>query len=74
MSACRGCGKESTTDLEVVKDEAVVVTASLCDACYQEAIDGFKECQRQFQFLVDNGVSRERANEIMIERIDKGLA
>lgn len=44
----------------------------LCVECYDRDYARALELRRQFQFLLDNGVSRERANEIMIKRIDNG--
>lgn len=69
MSPCSKCGEptERVIELEMNGD---VAEFPLCDGCEDGALKRFREAQRQFQFLIDNGVSRARANAIMIRRIE----
>lgn len=70
MKACQKCGEptELTLKMRIIGED---VDVPLCEDCEDESLKGFRECQRQFQFLIDNGVSNERANAIMIRRIDE---
>jgi hypothetical protein len=43
----------------------------LCEGCEALFKSKLEARRQQFEFLVSNGVSRERANEIMISRIDR---
>lgn len=43
----------------------------LCPACLSVAEAKFAEFQRQFQELLDLGVNRALANEVMIDRSDR---
>lgn len=69
---CR-CGAETEHSVDVVQSGVVTSTHIICEPCFERAMEGYREAQRQFRFLVDNGVSSERANEIMVERIKRGV-
>lgn len=71
MNACRKCGSTETRVVEIVKNDEVVAEGELCDGCFGKALDGAAKLRRQFEMLLANGVSRERANEIMIARIQR---
>ena len=42
----------------------------MCLPCFEVDHADFMEWRRQFEFLIDSGVPRDRANAIMIARIN----
>ena len=70
MTICSICGGEVTTP-------HVVTTTGLLEGewgCHESCFDGFmvefEEKRAQLQELIDSGVPRDNANEIMIARMD----
>ena len=68
LLACRACGAETSEMVEFVG--LIEATVSMCDACYDKAVDEFAERRRQFEELIAGGMTREQANAVMIARID----
>ena len=69
MSApCLKCGAATEHRVEFIG--ALDAEVFMCIGCFEPAIAKFQEHRRQFQELIDAGVPRDRANAIMIERID----
>jgi hypothetical protein len=52
-------------------DGLLACSVLLCVSCFDAEMIGFRELQRQFQELIDAGVSRKDANLTMIARIDQ---
>lgn len=68
---CLKCG--TATDQRVDFGGLVEASVFACPRCREEAMLDFEERRRQFQELIDAGVSRGAANMIMIGRIDQAL-
>lgn len=69
MSApCLKCG--TATEHRVEFTGALDAEVVMCVSCFDPALAEFQERRRQFQELIDAGVPRDRANAIMIERIE----
>lgn len=66
---CR-CGSRHARPVEVNHAGQTVALGHLCATCLYRAESEFIELQSQFQELLSLGVSRELANEVMIERIN----
>jgi hypothetical protein len=48
----------------------IVARGVVCDPCWATTTAEAAELQRQFEALLDLGVNRDLANEVMIARID----
>lgn len=68
IAPCLKCGTPTEHHIELTG--ALAAEVFMCDGCFTPAMAGFEECRRQFQELLDAGVPRDRANAIMIERIE----
>lgn len=66
---CIKCG-ESGVEIVIERDDEMVASNFMCDGCFGAAMEDFAVKRRQFEMLLANGVSRKRANEIMIERME----
>jgi hypothetical protein len=65
---CCKCGRDTGHTVELTR--IVSAIRPLCEPCFDVAMEGFREHQRQFEELLAAGVSRHEANRIMIARID----
>ena len=66
---CIKCGNET---LDTISFSGLLdATVFACNSCLELNYLEFKERQRQFQELIDAGVSRSSANMIMISCIDE---
>jgi hypothetical protein len=68
MEPCRSCGAE--TESSVTLTGLVEVVAPMCEPCFEKAMRELADHRRMFELMIENGVSREQANRIMIKRID----
>jgi hypothetical protein len=69
MSApCLKCG--APTESRVEFTGLLEGDIFMCDACSTPAMDELDEHRRQFEELLAAGVPRDRANAIMIDRIE----
>lgn len=66
---CPKCGSTESTAV-VFRFEETSALHVVCAPCHEREHEEFRDLQRQFEFLIRNGVSRSRANAIMIRRID----
>ena len=67
---CKGNDKRTVTfDF----GDGETATHVVCAPCFDIAEARIVAHRQQFEFLLANGVSRAKANEIMIRRIDRGL-
>lgn len=66
---CRRCG-EPGFETVIAVDGAEMARGILCDPCMTTMIAAAEENRGIFQELLASGVSRERANELMIARLD----
>ena len=69
-AACRSCGGTERIDVTFAFPEGGESTHTCCRPCHLVEMAQFEDRRRQFEFLLANGVSRKRANWIMIKRID----
>ncbi len=67
IGACLNC--DTITQLVVQMDEET--HAHICAGCRATLESKLHELNRQFTFLLTNGVSRPRANKIMEQRINR---
>lgn len=67
-TACIKCGAPLDLELDV---DGHIVLAPECKACLGPTLIEYAELQRQFKFLVDNGLTKVQANRIMCKRIEK---
>jgi hypothetical protein len=71
---CHECGSINCRKIEVVSHgngPEIKIEEHLCEACFTKAIEQYQELQRQFQELLDLGVNRALANEVMLDRIER---
>jgi hypothetical protein len=70
---CAQCGSLNCRLVEGVStaDDVVKISGHLCEPCLYAAKAQAKEFQRQFDDMLGLGVSRELANEVMIDRVDR---
>lgn len=69
MSApCLKCG--TPTDRRIEFTGLLVGEIFMCGGCFEPAFAEITEHRRQFELLLANGVPRDRANAIMIDRIE----
>lgn len=73
MSECQHCGEQTEHRVTFDFGEGDPIEAVLCEPCLAEAQRGIEPWHRRFELLLANGVSRERANEILIAMMDKGM-
>lgn len=73
MKYCHVCA-EPGKSIDIAAGESVVVSGSLCDPCFDQAMVEFRELQREFASLIEAGVSNEMANQIMIAKLDSKQA
>jgi len=66
---CLKCGAD--TDQRIEFGGLMEVSVFMCGKCRDDGMVDFEERRRQFQKLIDAGVSRPTANMIMIGRIDQ---
>jgi hypothetical protein len=66
---CLKCG--APTDQRIEFGGLMEVAVFMCEQCKDDDMIEFEERRRQFQELIDAGVSRRVANMIMIGRIDQ---
>lgn len=73
IGLCMSCNRVTThtTSFGFYDSDASAVTLHHCAECAEREIGEFLQLRRQFEFLRANGVSRERANEIMCERVER---
>ena len=69
MIPCKDCGAPAE-ERSAAQDGEVFASAFQCDRCWQRDLSGFRAAQAEFQELIDAGVDRKAANEIMIDRIE----
>jgi hypothetical protein len=65
---CLKCGEPGKL-IEVTMDDQVICSHFSCQRCFNEAFADLEENRRQFQELLDAGVSNAEANRTMIARI-----
>lgn len=69
MSApCLKCGAQTSERVEFAG--LLEVAVFMCDACFMVAIAEMDVLRHQFDELIAAGVPRDRANAIMIDRIE----
>lgn len=68
---CRKCGKWTKHKVELASNDVPVLVGRLCNACFEDALDRLYELRKEFEALLAEGIDRERANEIMIDRIEE---
>ena len=69
MSApCVKCGVDTEHVVELTG--MIIAGRPMCGGCFSESLVDLDKLGRQFQFLINNGVSRKRANELIIKRIE----
>lgn len=66
---CLKCGSDTESRVEFTG--LLDADVFMCDPCFLAAMAGFEEHRRQFDELIEAGVPRDRANAIMIDRIEK---
>lgn len=66
-SRCADPGRE----IAITRDGVVELTITACDNCLAKARSELAALEVQFQALLQAGVSREQANEIMIAKIEE---
>lgn len=67
--SCIRCAAEGR-EIELTRNDEPIGVGVLCDSCFGKALERYYELQRQFNELIAAGVSNEKANEIMIARIE----
>jgi hypothetical protein len=72
--ACRKCGVDIAKPVDIVLNEEVLLSADMCFACLDAAIEEAKYWDSQFRGLISAGVSNEDANNQIIKRIDAHFA
>lgn len=65
---CLKCGSPTSHTVEL--NGLLDGTVFMCLPCFEADHADFMERRRQFEFLIDSGVPRDRANAIMIARIN----
>lgn len=69
VSAICGCGRDAG-QVDVQRDGATIVTGWMCDGCFTDALADMDVKRTQFEALIAAGVPRDKANEIMIARMN----
>ena len=65
---CFRCAEPGTV-IDIAKDGEVVLTGALCERCFAEALAEMAEHRKEFEALLEAGLSREAANARMIEKL-----
>lgn len=73
MNPCQKCGTPTDNILILAIDGEDEAMAVLCRTCTDMAHEGFEVWKRRFEMLLANGVSRKRANEILIDMMNRGM-
>lgn len=63
------CG-QTAKPIELVKDGAVVDVGYMCDPCFDQALAGLEVWRSQFNDLIAAGCPRDKANTIVIARMN----
>jgi hypothetical protein len=73
LPTCRRCGAVTGKKIDIVHapSDLIVLTGRLCDGCLRAAVREVAELRKDFEQLLADGIDREQANLIMIERIEK---
>jgi hypothetical protein len=70
IAPCLKCG--TTTTHRVQFTGVVEGNVFMCIGCYDLAFSEFEKKRRQFEALIAAGVPRDKANQIMIARMEQG--
>jgi len=77
FSTCIACDKITKHVVHLIIPDGDLssdhVYRFMCESCTDIATDELAALRRQFDMLMQNGVSRERANELMIEKIHREM-
>lgn len=65
---CRRCGEPGTETI-VTREGIEMGRGILCDPCLAQAVAIADDNREIFESLIASGVTRERANEMMIARL-----
>lgn len=71
---CVKCGSPKVRLIEVTREGLAVAAGCMCSPCLEKAIAVADELRRQFEELLELGISRELANEVMCDRMDRRAA
>lgn len=72
MTPCRVCKVDTGHTVRFTVEGQDVTTVHVCEPCFEKVMAEFKQRDRQFRLLIDNGVSNAAANRIMRRRIGLG--
>lgn len=71
IGLCKICNDVTTHKIEVAMNGEVLASGHACSRCISEQTKGLAPWRRRFEMLLANGVSRERANELLIAQMNK---
>lgn len=69
---CMKCGSPTLHVVEVWVNGVKGATLYVCETCHDDGMLGIEPWHRRFKTLLANGVSRKRANEILIGMMNRG--
>lgn len=70
IAPCLKCGTPTTHRVEFTG--LIEGDVFMCTECYDLAFSEIEEKRRQFEALIAAGVPRDKANQIMIARMEQG--
>lgn len=68
--SCRRCGARACPEVELERDGVIVASGHLCELCFAYACATADEHNQVFEAMITAGLSRDRANDLMIERLE----
>lgn len=71
---CIKCGEPTENIIEFSILGSDPANVHVCEACFDSGQRGIEPWHRRFRVLIANGVSRKRANEILIAMMDREKA
>lgn len=71
LGLCKICKAVTSHKIEFAMDGEVFASGHACPECIAEQTKGLEPWRRRFEMLLANGVSRVRANEILIAQMNR---
>lgn len=67
---CQRCGGADGSTITIVHCNTAIARGALCEPCLAIANEDTAKLREEFDALLEVGVSRERANQLMIAKLD----